>query len=196
MKIFFATNRNETGDPERPFGGRFHRDGSEYFRVGSAQLSRIGGTSGNDGFQVDAITIADERPPSRSGKEMLLGSTEVFSKLKGLMREEDRDALVYIHGFASTFELSLMRAALLKEKYLISGKQPHVFLFSWPSDGKVAPFWDEYNSDREDAQQSGIAMGRALTRLLEFLRSSRKEPRGTLFPSHSPRGTQHGRLGA
>ena len=41
-------------------------------------------------------------------------------------------------------------------------------LFSWPSNGMVQPAWN-YFSDREDAEASGIAMGRALKQLVEFL---------------------------
>ena len=172
MDIYFATNRDLTGDPKKPFGIRFHQDGPQYFRVGKAQVSRVANNGDDDDFKVDLITISDEKEAVPNVEEERLGSTETFKELKRLMRQEDREALTYIHGYASEFELGLARAALLKEQYLIRRKQPHVFMFSWPSDGKV---FANYKSDREDAAASGLAIARALMRLLEFLRSEKGE---------------------
>jgi esterase/lipase superfamily enzyme len=93
------------------------------------------------------------------------------------MAAERSDAIVFIHGFASTFKTALQRAAQLRDVYTFTtgpargARQitPQVFVFSWPSDGAMIPF-RSYASDRQDAGHSGTAMARALARLLEFLR--------------------------
>jgi esterase/lipase superfamily enzyme len=89
---------------------------------------------------------------------------------------DTRDALVFIHGFANTFDNALARAALLSEQYRIQRRggpirTPYVFAFSWPSDGMAQPPW-KYASDRDDAAMSGVAMARALRRFLDFLQES------------------------
>ena len=107
----------------------------------------------------------------------MTGSAKLFQDLRAQMQETQRDVLVYIHGFANSFENSIGRAAQLKELYTITpfkdgkaGKayEPYVFAFSWPSDGNVEPPW-KYASDREDAALSGLAMARALRRFVDFL---------------------------
>ena len=95
------------------------------------------------------------------------------------MLDDNRDAIVYIHGFANDFSSSVARAAQLSDVYRITRPggevyQPHVFAFSWPSNGKVVPPW-QYFSDRDDAEASGKAMARATIRLVDFLNQSRAE---------------------
>lgn len=97
------------------------------------------------------------------------------------MVADRRDIIVLIHGFAASFETTIERAAELKDKYLIQGEDgelymPHVFAFSWPSDGKVFPY-TKYHSDREDAAASGIAIARSLLKLIDFLRRGAETPR-------------------
>jgi esterase/lipase superfamily enzyme len=116
------------------------------------------------------------------------GSHELFKELQKELAPPDagkadgkpkpvdadtRDALVFIHGFANSFDSGIARAALLAEQYRIErrggeARSPHVFAFSWPSDGMAQPPW-KYASDRDDAAMSGVAMARALQRFLDFL---------------------------
>lgn len=176
MKIYFATNRNLTRDKEHPFGERFHQDGPHFYRVGAAEVERVSDDP-DDGYEVREISIAPERQPSPvTGRRAVLGSTALFEELRGKMARDKRDVVGFIHGFGNTFESSLARAAQLKQEYLITPPEggepyePHMFVFSWPSNGRVEPPW-EYFSDRDDAAASGVAMARALQRLLDFLES-------------------------
>ena len=43
-----------------------------------------------------------------------------------------------------------------------------VVLFTWPSDGRVIPYWS-YFSDRSDAKVSGYAFGRGVLKLRDYL---------------------------
>jgi esterase/lipase superfamily enzyme len=173
-KIYFATNRNETGDKLKPFGPRFHKDGPQFYRVGSADVAKVSNDP-DTGYVVKGIAIAKEAAKAKNTEEVL-GSSEVFKSLQGDMSAEQTDAIVFIHGFANTFETTLQRAAQLQDAYTCSTAssnaarpiKPQLFVFSWPSDGEMCPFWS-YRSDRQDAAHSGTAMGRALARLIRFL---------------------------
>lgn len=174
FKIYFATNRDETADPAEPFGPRFHKDGPQFYRVGSADVTKISNDP-DTGYEVKNIEVADEAARTDKTDE-ILGSNEIFKSLQSDMSAEQADAIVFIHGFANTFEMTLQRAAQLRDAYTFSAASsgaartitPQLFVFSWPSDGAMVPFWS-YGNDRQDAAHSGIAMGRALARLIKFL---------------------------
>jgi esterase/lipase superfamily enzyme len=167
MEIYFATNRDQQGPDRRPkFGNRFNAMGPQFFRVGRAELERVP----NEGFRVTSVELEPERLiKSPRDKTERLGSRALFDELRNKMRQENRDVLIFLHGFANTFESCLERGAQLKERYLVRGAEPHVFVFSWPSDGKTFPV-TAYHDDRSDAAASGEAMARALAKLLDFLR--------------------------
>lgn len=175
--IHFVSNRNvlhESSATGRLLGERFNAGGPQIFRVGTADVSLAGGNpKDDDNWRVGATKLYAETLDSRAGKEKL-GSARLFEELRVALKDEDRDIVIYIHGFANTFEDSVRRAASLEHLYSSAGQQVTVVLFSWPSNGRVQPAWD-YFSDREDAEASGLAMGRALMRLVEFLTRLRQE---------------------
>lgn len=168
--VYFATNRNllrKTGPVE--FGGRFHVDGPQFYRVGHAQVEKVS-EDPDEGYVVREVSIAAE---SKQGAPVRLGSKAIFTDLREKMRAENRDVIVYIHGFANDFLSVIGRAAQVADVYRINKAnspeyRPYVFAFSWPSNGKVVPPW-QYFSDRDDAEASGKAMARSLLRLIEFL---------------------------
>jgi esterase/lipase superfamily enzyme len=174
IKVYFATNRDYSPNKKKPFGERFHKDGPQFYRVGMADVKKVS-DDWDEGYRVDKVTVAKEKAPSAKGEDDgQAGSGTIFEQLRAQMAKDKRDVLVYLHGFANTFENGLMRAAQLKQQYLIRPRddgepyEPHVFMFSWPSNGRTEPPW-EYSSDRDDAGMSGLAMARGLQRLLDFL---------------------------
>ncbi len=180
VKIYFATNRNVTGKNDDPkFGNRFHRDGPQFYRVGFADVERISDDESQE-YEVRNVRLAKESHTGTEDKGRLeRGSHHVFQELRDAMRNDERDVIVYLHGFASTWDSALQRAAQLSENYTItradgSSYAPYVFAFLWPSDGKVVPAW-KYFSDRDDAEASGKAMARALLRLVDFLQKEAEE---------------------
>lgn len=171
--VYFATNRNRLRKAGRvEFGERFHEDGPQFYRVGHARVEQIS-KDPDEGYLLREVTLA---PESKSGKPTLLGSKKIFNDLQERMRQDNRDVLVYLHGFANSFKSSIERAAQVADIYRIrraDGEeyQPHIFAFSWPSNGEVVPPW-QYFSDRDDAEASGKAMARSFLRLLEFLQET------------------------
>lgn len=179
-EIFFASNRDvlrESSARGNVFGSRFNTDGPQCFRVGRANVSLKARAKPEDdeAWKVGATQLYSETLDSGQPAGARLGSARLFEELREHLRQENRDVIVYLHGFANSFENSLQRAASLEELYNRGGEQKvMVLLFSWPSNGEVQPTWN-YFSDREDAEASGLAMGRALKRLVEFLTAMRKE---------------------
>ncbi len=172
--VYFATNRNQTRDPAAPFGDRFHLDGPQFYRAGWAEVRRD--DADGEGYVIDRIDLAPEADRTQKPEEVP-GSTAVFSDLQNDMAAEQADAIILIHGYASSFETALKRAAQIQDAYVFTTApsrgireiRPQVFVFSWPSNGSMAPFWS-YADDRQDAAFSGVAMARALARMLVFLR--------------------------
>jgi len=185
-QIYFASNRDvkhESSITGEVFGERFNKDGPQCFRVGIADV----GLRGTDPTDDDAWIVGktrlypetlDKARPEDAKKK--LGSGQMFDELRKLLKKQDRDVIIYLHGFANTFQNSLARAAALQDLYSSADQDVMVVLFSWPSNGVVQPAWS-YFSDREDAEASGIAMGRALKRLVEFLMEMRDADHATLL---------------
>lgn len=175
--VYFATNRDFNGDLNQPeFGERFNAAGPQYFRVGRARIER----RGRDSYRYKSGQVE----PEELGNNVI-GSRKLFEDIRRIVVEKKQDILLYIHGFANTFESSLERAAQLHHEYMISPPAspsgeacepylPVVFAFSWPSNGRVFPKY-EYQSDRDDAQASGVAIARALVRLLQYLKQLKDE---------------------
>ena len=175
IEVFFATNRSYDRDVAEPteFGNRFHPDGAQFFRVGQAKVAAYS----DDTYEVREVHTQPEQGATDEDVDTeLRGSDFLLPEIQHHAARDRRDVLIFIHGYAGTFEESLQRAAQLKKEYLVApngrgaGKEPMMFLFSWPANGRMVPFLS-YRSDRQDAEQSGIAMARALMRLLDFLES-------------------------
>ena len=209
-EVYFATNRRQPQKEGGSFGNRFHTDGPHFFEVGRARVTWKDAdiTKRNwDRYTVTyklvkggkapkALPLAAGEAPElhrKAPSEGSPGSSKLFSQLRAAMQKDERDVMVYIHGFANDFENAMARAAQLKELYQITphtngqpGKayQPYVFAFSWPSDGKVQPPW-KYASDREDAALSGVAMARALRKFVDFLEQGERCERRLHLVAHS-----------
>lgn len=184
MNIYFASNRDvkhETSSSGNIFGDRFNSDGPQCFRVGEAQVERSGSDPKDDGnWAVGRTKLYPEDLDSGGPDGVKLGSERLFSEIRQRLKADNLDVIVYIHGFANSFENSVNRAAALQELYSTDQQKVMVVLFSWPSNGQVQPAWN-YFSDREDAQASGLAMGRALARFVEFLEDLRIEDHQTIL---------------
>jgi esterase/lipase superfamily enzyme len=177
MRVYFASNRDYDAQ-KKEFGERFHADGPHFYRVGYAEMSKTSDHV-DKGFRVDGIWVAPEKKANpKTGRDEVRGSDTVFAGLREQMVKDQKDVLVYIGGFANTFESNMQRAAQIATQYTIdpgaSGQpyQPYVFVFSWPSNGRTLTW--EYFSDRDDAAASGIAMARALKRFIDFLSTGGK----------------------
>lgn len=184
MPIYFATNRNviEEGTKNAEFGERFNADGPQFFRVGVCEVALQPGRQPTDD---DAYTVTETdlyREQATSKSDPRPRSADLFEELRELLRDGDRDVLIYLHGFANTFESCIERAAALEALYshaTTNAPDPIVFAFSWPANGRSFPA-TEYFSDRDDAMMSGTAIARALLALLRFMDSVMAEDRAAI----------------
>ena len=172
IQIYFATNRRLRGALTNPeFGDRNHADGPSFYRVGTAIVEKRSNDL-DEGYSVERVIVKGEGNTNPDNR----GSDGLFADIRQDLDTRPRDALVYIHGFANTFESSITRAAQLYEKYMVgpleSPQHPLVFAFCWPSNGAVTPPW-EYFSDRDDARDAGPAMARTMLRFSDYVRRTR-----------------------
>ncbi len=186
MRIYFATNRRYVDGGAPPFRDRYNVEGPAIYRVGFADVTKVAepAEAPDDGFLIDAIHVEPEAPAATTGGVEFLGSSAIFHELTLKSRTQKRNVIVYIHGFNSSFETAIQRAAQLHDLWLDGDREPLVFPFSWPADGgdgfgfgqngETAHKW-KYFSDRDDAESSGKAIARSLRRLLDCLMELRKQ---------------------
>ena len=175
IEVFFITNRENLGSEARPrFGKGFHPKGHGYLRFGFAKVQAPKEWD-SDKFIVKKVSLAREKIPKFGKGDKLLGSSEIFENLRQLMSKKNCDTLIYLHGFANSFEESLQRAAEIKLRYQWKQSAPlNVVVFSWPSDGEMIPVLSYY-SDRDDARVSAQAMARGFLRLRDWLQELEAE---------------------
>ena len=161
QKIYFATNRNPNNKSKPTgFGRSFNADGMACLRFGSAlkQGSKITISTAAEKLQANPAGIAEDQSVCR------YGSQKTFSTLQKSMRDDHRDTLIFVHGFNNSFRDSLRSGFQLAAKF----PQMNILVFSWPSDGSMAP-WLGYASDRHDAAGSGPALARGLLKFTDHL---------------------------
>lgn len=173
MRIYFATNRdpNSLSQPT-DFGENFSVNGLTDLRFGWADFAP-------DNLEHYTLSVADEyldvglenaSVNDFSGQK--LGSAAVFDMIKAEMQTNRQDCALFIHGYNCSFDEALKNTAQLK-RFLMD--LPMIYIvFTWPSDGSLLPF-KAYASDRDDARASGVALGRGILKLADFLHGIRPQ---------------------
>ena len=173
-KVYFGTNRtpNRKSKPD-DFGRGFSEDGLANLRFGMIEVE------GDDLDQYGTLYLAPERLNEDRGRKIkggsgsILGSQNVFNRVREKMEHYSRDTIVFVHGYNVSFREALTSAARLKRNFSTDQGGPGVNMvaFSWPSDGSMMPYI-AYGNDRQDAAASGPAFARGLLKLSDFLRGS------------------------
>ena len=210
--LYYATNRRHVGRdqwlPSR-YSGEFSKDGAENLRFGKVVLEldsdlvnecfqRESGFGSGDGNRLAALAKKsrrtarieafvenlEKRTSESRQPDAVFGSRRTFRELRKPPLAE-RDILVFVHGFNVDWWDAVASATAL-ELMVNRNRERKVegVLFTWPSDGRVIPYWS-YFSDRSEARSSGAAVGRAFLKLRDFLvdqfrvsRASDEEPCG------------------
>ncbi len=176
VKVYFGTNRkpNRKTAPD-DFGRGFSDAGLASLRFGMAEVT--GETLDTyDLYLAPERLRKDAERKIKGGKGSILGSLNVFERVRQKMVAHARDTVVFIHGYNVSFKEALTSAARLKRNFSTDagGSGVNVVLFSWPSDGSMMPYI-AYANDRQDAAASGPAFARGLLKLADFLRGSTSE---------------------
>ncbi len=163
IDVYYATNRRVLAEGETPkFGMRFNVNGPQELRFGSAKVRKVG-----EAYELESTILEKESKAAKPKGRPPSG--RIFEALRASMADKRLDVICYIHGYASDIKTALERAAEIKDKYKVKGRDAEVFVFSWPADGRMMP-WLSYFSDRDDARASGVAMARAFLKLRDYLR--------------------------
>lgn len=179
--IFYATNRNRTGngDPSDFFGGGRSERGRLHYgkcvvtipaghRKGAVETPFLGLKFLEDSSQ--HVLLAQVSVMSRDDFFQLVKTNLHAGKIE---EGWENDAVVFIHGFNVTFADAAKRTAQMAHDFGFKGAP---LMFSWPSDGKLYA----YLSDREDVAWS-------VTHIEEFLNEivERILPRRIHLVAHS-----------
>lgn len=175
IDVFFATNREmEDGDGEP----RFSKTGTpDAFRFGCATLTPPGDwLPVGDGDPIDvldrwdrkwqrtALTVERQALADAGAARAMLGASATLAPLKAALADPDGDVLILIHGFASTFDLALKRAAEIAVRYSPHADRPlPVLAVAWSANGTSDLI--NYPLDREAARRAR----RAIANLLEAI---------------------------
>lgn len=139
--VWYATNRAPVDHeaPARGFLGRRSVDGMRYGRclVEVPRSHRIGSIGSN---VLVRIVRGDDRMSVRRLEPM--PSADFWESIDGAAAP-DRDAVVFVHGYNSSFEDAALRSAQLG--YDLGVKGPMAF-FSWPSKGRTMGYFADGSS--------------------------------------------------
>ena len=206
ISLFYATNRNHEGDDRwnpTGYGQNFSSDRSSNLRFGKVELTvdneeikkflygKKNGRPGNGvGLSEYLTKKSTDEAKIRAFKDITAGgaktatidqlaSTRIFRDMKKLM-DGQQDFVINIHGFNVSWWAAVGAAISLQ---LMLNREPdsknvNVFLFSWPSNGKMMK-GRAYASDRSDAKDSGLAVARGFLKLRDYLmtlKSKTKDP--------------------
>ena len=151
--IYFATNRKPNKPAPTDFGKGFARKNLGDVRFGQANVI-------NGSIDKTSIKVLPDKPSQ--------GSQALFKTLRKKMKDDGGDSLIFIHGFNVSFTEAIESAAKMAKEYAARDYKPNIFVFSWPSDGKMT----NYFNDRHDAEVSGYAFARGLIKLSGFLKKT------------------------
>ncbi len=156
--VHFATNRNPVPNSENPtdFGKGFSMNGLSDLRFGWAEV---------EGDEVKSLHTAEETADGQK-----IGSLTLFEAVKAEMANSQKDTIIFIHGYNTSFHNALTTAAHTKENFDNGGHPVNIVVFTWPSDGQAIP-WKSYINDRHDAEASALAFARGILKLADFLKT-------------------------
>ena len=173
-KIYFGTNRkpNRKSAPD-DFGRDFSEHGLANLRFGMVEVTGEKLNNIGDLYLAPERLTVDRDRKVKGGAGSVLGSQNVFKRVREKMVQHTRDTVIFVHGYNVSFKEAMTSAARLKRNFSTAEGGPGVnlVLFSWPSDGSIMPFI-AYANDRQDAAASGPAFARGLLKLADFLRGS------------------------
>lgn len=176
--VYFATNRIANHPADRPENYTF------FMTAPDNPLQVTYGTAFVDSAGLTADTVG----AIRSLNDLQKGgfSQSAIDDLS----EGGRNILVFVHGFANSFEDALTRAAFNREWLAQSGvseADTTVVTFSWPSRGQLlTPVLTlPYRADQRMAGGSGLPLMRFFANLLPILETARRNGRRAFLLTHS-----------
>jgi esterase/lipase superfamily enzyme len=177
--VYFATNRVVSGPAE------------DYRNYGNGIVAPTDPTAVTFGtaFVDDADLSADTVGAIKSIQDITKG--HFSDNATKDLSNPGRNLLIFIHGFANSFENAITRAAFNQQWFtqsLVAGADTTVVAFSWPSLGKLLDFpilTKDYMRDQMYAAQSGPHVMRFFANLEPIIKSARASGRRIFLLAHS-----------
>jgi len=151
VPVFWATTRNLAGRRPVKFDSELSTEKTTTYGVSQVSIPRDHLMGNLEGPSI--LKLEFRADPE---KHIVLLSSEVstaarfFADLSKITnRTDEKQALVFVHGFNTTFDDGIRRTAQLS--YDLGFKGPAIS-FSWPSQGELGPV--SYNKDRRNAELS------------------------------------------
>jgi esterase/lipase superfamily enzyme len=165
VPIYYATNRNRTGDeqPTKLYGSDFAQDFSHHYGRVVVTIPRTH-VAGN--IELPSLwKLETNVDPSKhfvlksvAPLETSAARAEMSAKLANLPKKA---LLVFVHGYNTSFADSALRTAQMAHDIDFTGLP---FFYSWPSAGKAFSYWQ----DEEAALSSEEAFERLVFELSEL----------------------------
>lgn len=200
-RVFFVTSRNglKSGGSAVGFGNHFHQMELHGLRGGKATVDITEDDAKTCRFASDEdISLIDlvvypgviQGPPEHCHPR----SNRLFADLHRILRDEQKDLILYVHGYDTRFKEALWSAAQIQLRCnrvledLLDNKAsaPHLaccprgfetLAISWPSDGKRL----SHRRDLHAALRSSRAFGRALPQARDPAERRHGSPIGDSF---------------
>ena len=160
-RVYFATNRNFLSAESPWFGNNPTKDGD--LRFGYSNIDKS-----ND-FKVTGVTVLPDNQPE--------GSFAVFAELQQIMKVQNRDTLIFIHGYNTGFTKALSDTARLIDCLTAAtpdAYEPNVIAYCWPSADELL----EYPRDRKEAEASAPGLARAIQKYFTFMQQQKDGQKG------------------
>ncbi len=175
ITVYFATNRQPTLDA----GGNIVGFGDDpgpvdgyAVRFGKAEVTVDLAASTNT-MVAGSLYVAPEILTPAPGVAPLFGSQTIFDQVRAEMLGGAKPTIVFIHGFANTFQDAIERGGWNSAFLAAGGFAANMFVFSWPSGGDLVvgePLpYVAYDHDRGTAASAGPAIARTLRILHDFV---------------------------
>lgn len=181
--LFVVTNRaaekdSRTGSFE--LGERLNPKGAKELRLFEAQPKDDSLREWHLDEIPDRVTARDFDnagvTPFTLAKPEYVGSDLVAARIVQRLRKDNRNLLVFIHGYNNNATDAFRRAWRLARRYDLE-----VLVFTWPANGGGERFMEDfhgvasYKSDKSDARSSTEALDRALGRMQMLLKELNEE---------------------
>jgi esterase/lipase superfamily enzyme len=175
VTVYFATNRQPVLDAAGNIAG-FGADPGPIdgyaVRFGKAEVT-VDLAAATNTMVPGSLYVAPEilTPPPQVAPTF--GSHTIFDQVRRDMKNHARPTIVFIHGFANTFQASIERGGWNAAFLAAGGFDANMFVFSWPSGGDLVvgePLpYAAYEHDRGTAASAGPAIARTMRILHDFV---------------------------
>lgn len=165
IRVFFAADRSRTGNPDDPLGTDPAADGELVYgaaRVSIPRDHRMGELEGPSIFKLE-FSPDQNKHIVVVGRPLIGTQAAVFNQIRQDLKEgKEPTALVFVHGFATSFQDAARRTAQLTYDLGFTGIP---VLYTWASKGSISPI--AYNHDGRNAELTAVKFQQFLASLAQ-----------------------------